>query len=144
MADKVINDTEFFAGLERWQQRFKVKADQGIRAVALRMFNNIIRRTPVDTGFARNNWYPSLNEKIVPPKGTKETADKTGSGALSKTASTVASGKMGDAFYLQNGVPYIGALENGHSGQAPEGMVALTLAETRAFFRQTFRRGASQ
>ncbi|NBT33816.1 MAG: hypothetical protein EBT13_18445 [Rhodobacteraceae bacterium] len=36
--------------------------------------------------------------------------------------------------YIQNNLPYANRLENGWSGQAPQGMVALTVAEVSAAF----------
>lgn len=129
-----VNTDAFNRGLDRWMQRFNVQGDVAMRHIASKLFENIIRRTPVDTGWARANWYPSLNEKIDPPK---EPAPKGAQNLPpSDPAPVVARGRAGDAFWLQNGVPYIKNLENGSSQQAAEGMVKLSIAEAETFFRR--------
>ena len=41
---------------------------------------------------------------------------------------------MPDVIWIQNNAPYGPALEDGHSGQAPSGMVAVTFAELEVMF----------
>lgn len=129
-----VHTDAFNRGLDRWMQRFKISSDVAMRQIALRLFENIIRRTPVDTGWARANWYASLNQKIDPPGGPAP----EGVAGLppANPAGVVAQGRAGDAFWLQNGVPYIKNLENGSSKQAAEGMVKLSIAEAETFFRR--------
>jgi hypothetical protein len=85
-----------------------------------RVFENIIRRTPIDSGFARNNWDTSLNAPVDSPP--KQGADPAGGDAITQVTLVIGHGEAGDVFRLQNGVPYILALEHGHSQQAPAGM----------------------
>lgn len=127
-----LDTASFSRGLQAWQRRFELSNDKAIRAVAMRLFENIIRRTPVDTGWARANWYPSLNKRIDPPSGNAP----AGVSGLppANPAAVVAQGRAGHVFWLQNGVPYILALENGSSQQAPSGMVQLSIQEAREFF----------
>ena len=50
--------------------------------------------------------------------------------------------KKGDGekvIFITNNLPYINALENGHSDQAPSGMLAVTLNEVEAGIRDVIR-----
>jgi hypothetical protein len=146
----------FIAGLREWQKANQLSNDEVIVAMALNLAENIIRATPVDTGWARANWYPTINQKPDPPNTgksnpnhdtqttvglhgkTKRVALDKNSAAgaqksLDRTGQVFAGGKSGDVFTLANGVPYIAMLENGYSKQAPLGMVANSVAKIRNF-----------
>ena len=89
------------------------------RGTCLNLFGKIIRRTPVDTGRLRSNWYSSINAPV-------STVDGSGEG-FSQTAEKL---KLGDAAYFVNNLPYAKAIERGHSqDQAPHGMVRVTIVE---------------
>lgn len=93
-----------------------------VRFIGIEALTRIVLRTPVDTGRARGNWQLSLNspeESVLERAGISIGAE---TGKLDEL-------QLGDVIWLANNVPYIEALENGHSSQAPEGMVALTFAE---------------
>ncbi|MEX2444502.1 MAG: hypothetical protein WD492_12915 [Alkalispirochaeta sp.] len=95
------------------------------RKVALELFRRVVMRTPIDEGRARGNWQAGVG---TPPAG--ETDSKGGSAAIEQIAAEVESWDAESiAIYLVNNVPYIVPLEDGHSGQAPQGMVKISLAE---------------
>jgi hypothetical protein len=115
------------------------QVDQFTRLIALEVFRRIILKTPVDTGRARGNWLCTIG---VPAEamaqgedwfqGTADAGgyDRTGRAAIEEAANQVMVWKPGDvAIFLTNNLPYIKPLEDGWSGQAPNGMVAITLAE---------------
>ncbi|UJM15213.1 hypothetical protein [Pseudomonas juntendi] len=82
----------------------------------------VVEGTPVDTGFARGSWQPSLNS------GTT-----TGTGEpLSQLALVTAQMQAGDRFFFLNNTRYILRLEYGWSQQAPNGMVRIALAQAKA------------
>lgn len=100
---------------------------------ALDLMNRIVLMTPVDTGRARGNW--QLTQRS-PAKGKVSEDDPKVSkaesppSAIIKEAEQTASGSQpGDDIWISNNLPYIEALEEGHSQQAPHGMVALALVE---------------
>lgn len=149
-----FNTDDFVAGLQRWQKANQLSLQEAAVTLALNLAENIIRRTPVDTGWARANWWPSINEKPEPPntgkpnpnesatagldsKARKAAIEHNGnSGAqqsLDRITASFAGGKAGDIFTIANGVPYILALEHGHSGQAPKGMVTVSIATLKQF-----------
>lgn len=124
---------QFEIDLDGWARRNSLHINDVVRAVASRLFENIVRRTPVDTGWARANWVASIDEKIETGPG-KAPEGVTGiePADFNKVIDT---GEAGNIFWLQNGVPYIHALEYGHSQQAPTGMVRVSVAEAFAFFK---------
>ncbi len=81
---------------------------------------DLVDATPVDTGWARANWVPGLGTPSSDPVGTPEAID---SGAQSAGSSAVLSYRFGQLAYIANNTPYIGALNAGHSPQAPAGFV---------------------
>lgn len=93
------------------------------------LFNNVIRRTPVDTGRARGNWQ---FQEGTPPTGTLDVEDKNGFGTLSKVELLFQKWIPWKAVgYFVNNLPYILRLENGWSKQArnPNGMVKVSVVE---------------
>lgn len=79
--------------------------DLVLRRVGLEMLNRITKRTPVDTGRARDGWMMS--------EGRFDEMKAPGVHTIS----------------IGSNVPYIIPLEYGHSGQAPSGMVRITMQE---------------
>lgn len=65
-------------------------------AICERVFDEIVARTPVDTGRCADAWTITMD---------------------------------GNTCYIDNPTPYVSFLEDGHSQQAPNGMVAITLAD---------------
>lgn len=114
---------EFALDLKKFGKVTRVQAETIFRKVAFELDYAVVLGTPVDTGRARGNWYPSLNT----PSG-EMSWDSFGEGAsLARVTSTVASAKLGTVVWLTNNLPYILPLENGHSKQAPSGMVDFNL-----------------
>ncbi len=88
------------------------------RAVALQMTSAVTKRSPVDTGRFRSNWFSSVGAPST-------TVDGSGAGSNS----VIKGMQPGDIFYFVNNLPYAHTLEYGHSDQAPHGMVRITIAE---------------
>ena len=112
--------------LPPWANEIKIRT-------ALDLMNRIVLKTPVDTGRARGNWQltqRSPAEDMVPETSAKVSSSETPPSAILMEAEQTASGsQLGDDIWISNNLPYIEALEEGHSQQAPHGMVALSLAE---------------
>jgi len=117
-----MNASSFEADLNKFAIRTELELDTVVRKIALSLYDGITNKTPVDTGRAKGNWNLSVDsmDTSVNPKarGKKRVSLKKGDG--------------NNVIYISNSLPYIGVLEDGHSKQAPHGMVALTLAEVRA------------
>ncbi len=95
--------------------------------VALNLLNRIVQKTPVDTGRARGNWQLSLR---TPAEGEVANAEEqTPASVVIEGENEIANVAPGETIWISNNLPYIGRLEEGWSQQAPQGMVALSLAE---------------
>jgi hypothetical protein len=97
------------------------------RKVSIDLLADIIFRTPVDTGRARASWNivngASADMKVAPalPKVT-----------LPPISARNAALTDGHEYIISNNLDYIQALENGHSKQAPSGMVRIAVASMQA------------
>ena len=100
-----------------------------IRGLALKMLRGFVLRTPVDTGFARNNWQVTRgsigNDAPYPANKSGDVAGRE----LSVINSIAKLEDLKQIVYIWNAVPYIIPLETGHSDKAPEGMLKVTFAE---------------
>ncbi len=103
--------------------------------------DRLVPATPVDTGFARANWRPSLNIPIDVPLSF---LDPSGQATMARIATLAARWQIGDIAYIRNNIAYIAALNAGSSPQAPPDFVSTAAREGReaAFSRFKRRRAA--
>jgi hypothetical protein len=95
------------------------------KKIANELVDGIVLNTPVETGLARGNWQQTIGS---PASSTVADIDKSGSSTVSKCKSVImSSNPISDVLWLSNRLDYIEPLEDGHSGQAPVGMVEVTL-----------------
>lgn len=123
----------FAQQLASFEEKTSGKMDMAVRKIALELFSRVILKSPVDTGRFRGNWQVSIGSI---PDGTLEVDDKSGSATVSKATAATMGVKAGDVIYLANNLPYGPRLEAGYSGQAPAGMVALSVQEFQQIVRQ--------
>jgi hypothetical protein len=111
----------FTVDISKFVKRSK-KAPKKIRdAVLLKLFGAIIDDTPVDTGRLRGNW----NTNIGLPN--LKTNNKKSNSAKARATKALSSSQLEDVIYFTNNLPYAGAIEMGHSKQAPQGMMRINL-----------------
>lgn len=122
---------------------------KNFRSMCREVCKRIIMRTPVDEGWARGSWSPSVGSPVRPQK----IADPTGEITTAKVDAVLATLKLGQKFYLVSYLPYIKVLEfglypnppkggsgktiNGFSTQAPAGMFRITLAEVPTIMKSS-------
>jgi hypothetical protein len=140
------NGHEFNAQLTKFARKIQVAPQKVVKKVAFQLFRRIIEKTPVDTGRARASWniaIGSINPSIAPDGQHQKNPS-----ALAAKATTVLAGYGADgrlpAVWISNNLPYIGELENGHSQQAPAGMLKLSIMEEEAAFNQAWREAMSR
>lgn len=115
-------------------------AEKHIKIITLDATANLIEDTPVDTGWASNNWVPSIGSPssfVGDVKDPQPSDVSTARAASDSGVAQVATGyklPMGSVF-ISNNVPYIRRLNDGHSKQAPKKFVeaAITRAVRGAF-----------
>lgn len=117
------------------------KIDLATRKIALDLFGRVIMRTPVDTGRLRGNWQTGVDAL---PSGDTDRLDSgpvaqsgqnaaIASKAYAEAADTITRARRGAVFYLANNLPYAPVIEyEGHSPQAPGGMVRISLLEAES------------
>lgn len=120
----------FSLQVSRWCEKAKGNADKTLRDVVIAVGSRVVTRTPVDTGKAKGNWTPGVD--VEPDAPEREIFDKSGAATIANLVKVARTLKAGQVFYFVNGVIYIRPLEYGHSQQAAQGMVRITVAEYRA------------
>jgi hypothetical protein len=92
--------------------QIRALVSRACKELVLEIVKELIKSTPVDTGHARANWVPSIGEPFASEVGDAS-AQQAG-------ITTVLTFKLGDGvLYVSSNVPYITALNYGHSQQAP-------------------------
>lgn len=118
----------FTADLSKYAK--KTKSDMGTakRAIVFNLFKEPIKKTPVDTGRAKGNWFVTSG---APSTSINTKDQKTVLGSVdphSQQQLKLVTDEFGVDF-LTNNLPYIGRLEYGYSDQAPAGMIRTTLRQ---------------
>lgn len=109
------------ANVQRVMNELNRFASRVITLIAVEITSNLIASTPVDTGWARANWLPSVGAPRSSPAGSRESVS---SGAQTSGLAQLRSYHLNrGAVFIANNVPYIGDLNNGTSRQAPAGFV---------------------
>lgn len=86
---------------------------------------------PLDTGWSRSNWIPSVGQPARGPFGSYEQAKRgdvsTALGARDQGLRAVQAAPLDRKFFISNDVPYVPDLNDGSSPQAPSGYVQSTI-----------------
>lgn len=109
----------FQAQVDKWVLETRQRMIAVFRTAAQFVIEDVIERTPVDTGYARASWTVSLDGPM-PMRGAKGDGYQAPPYSLS-----IAGADLGDTIYLSAVANYMTYLEHGHSQQAPNGMVRL-------------------
>lgn len=155
-----LNIAEFNAAINRFSKTITEKQFPAfIRGLAMRLLRGIVLKNPVgnpdlwkvnrerkaaDSGYkvknryvggrSRANWQLSIGS--ITDNEIEQGGSTMDAGVIIEQAQGALKGLMrhgiGEIIWIYNNVPYIMALEEGHSGQAPDGMVEVTFAEVAA------------
>ncbi len=139
MANELQNELNqtadgFAKSLEELGGILQDKFEQVVRKTVFDLYGNIIRRSPVDTGTYRASHSIANSE----PKGDEgiiylNKSEIHLSTDLALTSLKAWTWKVGDGtIWIFNNLPYAEPLENGHSGQAPQGIYRQALTEVKA------------
>lgn len=130
----------FSADIRQFVKKCGDNADLVTRRLVLDVGRSLVERTPVGNpdlwakpappgyvgGMARGSWAHSIGTLDTKPI---ETVDATGAASINRIAASVPQKAAGLVHYIQNSLPYMQALEDGHSTQAPYGIVSRTEIE---------------
>lgn len=89
---------------------------QRVRVIAMAMLNEIVLKSPVDTGRFRGNNIVSVG---APVYTSTNNVDKSGAETVQRGLSVMSGLEPYTQVFIQNNLPYAQALEDGHSKQAP-------------------------
>jgi len=115
------------------------KQDEFMKKFALEIANEVRQKTPVDTGFLRNSWAPSI--------GQIDTSKATGNVTQSDFDIVFSSLTIKDVAFITNNANYVGRIEFGFvgktdslgrtfSGPAPAAMVRNTISQANNIARR--------
>jgi len=123
----MANDFRSFSlQLDAFAAKVKVAPSKVVKRVAFDLFGRIVKKTPWLTGRARASWTIAVNQadrRVMPPAPPGTVYPRATAGFLDV--------KPGDSVVISNNLPYITALEDGHSRKAPLGMVKLSIEEVK-------------
>lgn len=124
MVDQVVR---VIGQLEKFTERLIVKITLDITA-------NLIENTPVDTGWARANWVPTIGRPDVQNLSNIEPTAQLAAGQATKQqvslGGVASSYKLrAGAIFISNNVPYITFLNQGTSKQQPSGFVQRAISK---------------
>lgn len=116
----------FGDGVSKWSEQRTRNMSLAIRKISFDVYGGVVKRTPVDTGYARGNWRVVVGGPV--PQGDINRKSKKGSGIVEERIKIAKfqAGK-GDTVFLFNNTAYIVPLDRGHSGQNRQGIVSPVL-----------------
>jgi hypothetical protein len=102
------------------KQALNAEISQDIRVTAFKILRNVVLATPVDTGRARGNWQVGIDSFKI---NTVDVTDKSGGVAINAGALELKGVRDYQTVWITNNLPYIAALNDGSSAQAPKKFV---------------------
>ena len=122
--------------LTRVSERLETSIVDFVASLAGEIGDELVPATPVDTGFARGNWRPTINLPATTPVTFN---DPTGAATMARIRTVGRTYRLGQTLYITNNVGYINSLNEGSSPQAPKGFVQLAVRKGRADARRKTR-----
>lgn len=106
----MANGRTFRLDLGKWANATQGKLDALVRQTAQEIAQRVVQDTPVDTGFLRASWQPSIGSP---------SAGAPGAGSPDTVSLVAAQMKAGEIFYMTNNASYAAYVEFGTSRIAP-------------------------
>ncbi len=138
MASNVQNATKFSLQLDKFLTKVDQVNKQVTETIAIEIYTDIIKLTPVKTGVARGSWRMTRNKvpadfQIGDPKGASDGQFvAAGNAEHAKLIKRIRTGKtFPRTITIRNTVPYIVPLEYGHSSKASDGFLRIALKNAR-------------
>ncbi|NAZ37150.1 hypothetical protein [Rubellimicrobium sp. CFH 75288] len=104
----------FRASLAQWAHLTAEQTEAVARQVCFEAASRVVQNTPVDTGFLRGSWQPSIGAPLVKDEDLAS-VDPAGANAASQIALAVLQMKAGERFWMLNGCSYGRFVEYGTS-----------------------------
>jgi len=120
---------EFAIELSRFAEEVKAEHVRLMKKVTLELLGRVTQKSPVDTGRFRANWMVGINATDY------TTTESTVNDTIERGMATLTPLAFGEAIHVSNNLPYANKLEHGYSGQAPEGILSVSVEEIKAFLK---------
>lgn len=128
----------FEADLKGFAEQLNIEFGKVVRKVVFDLHKTVTDISPVDTGRFRASWgisqFEIPDEPGEPPSETGEPDSVPATNQRKRVR--VDSRDVYSIWYIYNNLPYAQPLEDGHSGQAPNGILDLALATVEAEVEQ--------
>ena len=98
--------------------RIEKAAERVIKRLAFGVHSKIVVATPVDTGWARANWIPSIGRPVEKAAGSREAVGAARGAQSAGVARLLIYDLSQGDIWISNNVPYIERLNQGSSPQA--------------------------
>lgn len=132
MANYKINT--FTTSIDKWIDSAGSGITDCIEIMAGKVQEDLVNRSPVDTGRYRGNWQVTANS---PPMHALNNYDRDGADTIAEGKRAVYAMLRGGGavkkIWFSNMLIYANALEYGHSKQAPAGVVGLVSVRLRSY-----------
>ena len=137
----------FALDLNKWIAKTNENVEKLVRETVIGLGEKVVERSPVGNpdlwqsppppgyvgGRFRANWQYGFDAM---PKGDLPDIDKSGQASLNRIQAGAKASPTVGVHYIVNNLPYAQALEDGHSTQAPHGMVGLAVVEFQSIINE--------
>lgn len=133
-----------FAGrIDRIAVQVEENVERAVKDCAGAVARSVISNTPADTGRARSNWTAQMEEAFAGmfparvPGIAGSTAEANAAAAVEAAEQLIETFDIEEnaSIHITNNLPYIGALNDGHSKQAPADFVKIAVIDGLATVR---------
>ncbi len=109
--------------------RVGMNLEKAVEDVAVAVLDKVVHTTPHDTGQARANWQVTVRAARPPTTPLIGKLDYDGDATVAEGTAKIRGTPRpdGHVVFITNALPYIQALNEGHSQQAPAGFVELAV-----------------
>jgi HK97 gp10 family phage protein len=134
---------EFARRIDRIAVQVEGNVERAVKDCAGAVARSVISNTPVDTGRARSNWTAQMDAAFDGLFPARVPGEKGSTGEANAVAAIEAAEKVIESFdigknaeiHVTNNLPYIGALNDGHSKQEPADFVRIAVMDGLATVR---------
>lgn len=144
----------FALDLQKFAAKAGARADAVVAGVTAEIIAKVDLRSPVGDptkwknkppagyvgGRFRGNWQLGIG---TIPAGVLNKVDPSGRGTVTANIAEIPRDAAGRVYFLVNNLPYSRRLEEGHSTQAPAGIVGLTVIEFQGIVDRAVARAAA-
>jgi len=130
-----MSGRQFNADIRAWAKKANANLDALARQTAQEVASQVVQKTPVDTGFLRGSWQPSIGA----PADAVGAADPSGVSAQSQVTLVAAQFNGGERFFMVNNAAYARFVEYGTSTMVGRYFVNDTVADWQAIVRRVAR-----